>query len=87
MCFSKNDPRPFGVPDQVKLALFEPIASHFGHSKVTKSHKKSQKKALKMGCFETKNQSKMDQKCAFPKILLDYLGSTNKWNGPILSPC
>ena len=42
--------------------------------------------ALKMGCFGTKNQSKMDQKCGFPKILLDYLGCTNKWNEPILSP-
>ena len=43
--------------------------------------------ALKMGCFATKNQSKMDQKCVFPKILLDYLGCTNKWNEPLLSPC
>ena len=36
MCFSKNDPRPFGVHKQVKSAHLEPIASHFGHSKVTK---------------------------------------------------
>ena len=43
--------------------------------------------ALRMGCFGTKNQSEMDQKCVFPKILLDYLGCTNKWNEPILSPC
>ena len=43
--------------------------------------------ALKKGCFRTKNQSKMDQKCVFPKIPLDYLGCTNKWNEPILSPC
>ena len=43
--------------------------------------------ALKMGCFVTKNQSKMDQKCVFPKIILDYLGCTNKWNEPSLSPC
>ena len=41
--------------------------------------------ALKMGYFGTKNQSKMDQKCVFPKILLDYLGCTNKWNEPMLS--
>ena len=34
-CFSKNDPRPFGVPKQVKCAHFGPIASHFGPSKVT----------------------------------------------------
>ena len=43
--------------------------------------------ALKMGCFATNNGSKMGQKCVFPKILLDYLGCTNKWNEPILSPC
>ena len=36
MCFSKNDPRPFGVPKQVNCALFEPIASHFGPAKVRK---------------------------------------------------
>ena len=36
MFFSKNDPRSFGVHKQVKGALFEPIASHFGHSEVTK---------------------------------------------------
>ena len=42
--------------------------------------------ALKMGSFGTKNGSKMDQKCVFPKILLDYLGCTNKWNEPILGP-
>ena len=35
-CFSENDPRPFGVPKQVKWAHFEHIASHFGHSKITK---------------------------------------------------
>ena len=27
----------------------------------------------------------MDEKCVFPKVLLDYLGSTNKWNEPMLS--
>ena len=36
MCFSKNDPGSFYVQNQVKLAYFELIASHFGHSKVTK---------------------------------------------------
>ena len=43
--------------------------------------------SLKMGCFRTKNKSKMDQKCVFPKIPLDYLGCTNKWNEYNLSPC
>ena len=124
MCFPKNDCRPFGVPKQVKCAHLEPIASHFGPSKVTKClnnglfcdqkwvkngskmyfskndprsfgvHKQVTNKrnepilsplqanlatpksqnALKMGCFGTKNQSKMGQKCVFPKILLDYFG-------------
>ena len=36
ICFSKNDPRPFGVRTQVQWAHFEPIARHFGTSKVTK---------------------------------------------------
>ena len=44
-------------------------------------------KALKMGCFGTKNQSKMDQKWVFLKIPLDDLGCTNKWNESILIPC
>ena len=34
--------------------------------------------ALKKGCFGTKNQSRIDLKCVFPNILLDYLGCTNK---------
>ena len=33
--FFKNDSRPFGMPKQVKWALFEPIASHFGRLQVT----------------------------------------------------
>ena len=36
MWFSKNDPRPFGVPKQMNQAIFEPTANHFGPSKVTK---------------------------------------------------
>ena len=38
-----------------------------------------------MGYFGTKNGSKMDQKCVFPKIFLDHLECTNKWNEPMLS--
>ena len=30
---------------------------------------------------------KMDQKCGFSKKLFPYLGCTNKWHEPILSPC
>ena len=38
--------------------------------------------ALKMGCFGTKNQSKMDQKWVFPKILLDYWGARTRGMSP-----
>ena len=38
---------------------------------------KSQK-ALKRGCFATKNGTKMGQKCVFPKFTLDHLRCTNK---------
>ena len=34
--------------------------------------------ALKMGCFGTKNGSKIGQKCVFPKMILDHLACTNK---------
>ena len=33
--------------------------------------------ALKMGCFGTKNGSKMGQKHIFPNLILDHLGCTN----------
>ena len=42
--------------------------------------------ALKMGSFGTRNKSKMHPTCGFPKVLLDYLGCTDKWNKPILGP-
>ena len=34
--------------------------------------------ALTIGCFGTKNGSKMGQKCVFPKMILDHLGCLNK---------
>ena len=34
--------------------------------------------ALKMGCFVTKNGSKMVQKCVFPKVIPDHLGCLSK---------
>ena len=34
--------------------------------------------ALKMGCFGTKNGSKMGQKWVFPKMSQDHLGCLNK---------
>ena len=33
--------------------------------------------ALKMGCFGTKNGSKMGQKHIFPNLILDHMGCTN----------
>ena len=36
MTFSKNDPRPHGMPKQVVLARFQPVVTHFGPSKVPK---------------------------------------------------
>ena len=52
ICFAKNDPRPFGVAKQVKLALL--------HCSLQASlaPPRSQK-ALKMGCFWDKSGSKM----------------------------
>ena len=69
LCFSKNDSRPFGVPDQVKSVHFELIACHLGPSNGTK--------CLENELFrERKNGSKMDETCVFPKIPLDYWGCT-----------
>ena len=45
----------FGVPKQLKLAHFEAIASHFGHSKFTKCLQNG----LFCDSFGTKNWSKM----------------------------
>ena len=59
VCFPKNDPRPFGVSEQVKWALFEPIASSFGHSKVTK--------CLEKGPFWDQKSVKNGSKMCFPK--------------------
>ena len=36
MCFSKSDPRPFGVLKQVFLAHFEPVVTWFGPRKIPK---------------------------------------------------
>ena len=69
----------FGVPKQAKEPFLSPLQDIWA---TTESQT-----ALKMGCFGAKNQSKMEQNCVFPKILLTYLGSTNKWNEPILSAC
>ena len=42
--------------------------------------------ALEIGCFGTKNGSKMGQKCIFPKVILDHSGCPNKRTQPIFEP-
>ena len=69
MTFPKNDPRPCATLKQVFLdcwSLWWPILVL----------RKSQN-ALKMGCFGTKNGSKMGQKRIFPNLILDHLGCTS----------
>ena len=67
MTFLKNDPRPCATLKQVFLDRFEIVVLVL---------RKSQN-ALKMGCFGTKNGSKMGQKRIFPNLILDHLGCTN----------
>ena len=55
------------------------MASHFGHSKVTKR--------LVSGPFWDQKSVKNGSKSIFSKILLDYLVCTNKYNKPIWRPC
>ena len=40
-----------------------------------------------MGRFGPKYASKMGEKRVFPKVIPDHSGCSNKWFGPILSPC
>ena len=72
MCFSKNTFGLFGVHKQVERAHFEPIASHFANPKSLN--------AWKTGCFAYKNESTMDQKRVFPKMLVDYLGCADEYS-------
>ena len=67
MTFLKNDPRPCATLKQVFLDRFELVVAHW---------RKSQN-ALKMGCFGTKNGSKIGKKRIFPNLILDHLGCTN----------
>ena len=69
MTFLKNDPRPCATLKQVFLDRFELGVALFGPPK--------SQNALKMGCFGTKNRSKMGQKRIFPNLILDHLGCTN----------
>ena len=68
--FSKSDPRPFWMLKQVFLAHFQPVVMHFGPWEIPK--------CLKVGRFGTKNGSKMGPKRAFPKVILDHFGCSNK---------
>ena len=70
LTFFKNDCAPHGMPKQVFLARFELVVAHLALLK--------SQNALKMGCFATKNGSKMRQKRIFPKLNLDPFGCTNK---------
>ena len=69
MTFVKKDPRPCVMLKQVFLDCFELVVAHLVLQK--------SQNALKMGCFGTKNGSKMGQKRIFPKLILDHLGCTN----------
>ena len=70
-CFSKSDPRPFGMLKQVFLARFELLVMHCGPWRMPK-------------CLE--NGPFWGQKCVkngakqgvFPKVILDHLVCTNK---------
>ena len=69
MTFRKNDPRPCATLKQVFLDCFELVVAIWVLQK--------SQNALKMGCFGTKNGSKMGQKHIFPKLIVDHLGCTN----------
>ena len=69
MTFLKNDPTPCATLKQVFLDRFELVVAHLVLRK--------SKNALEMGCFGTKNGSKMGQKRIFPNLILDHLGCTN----------
>ena len=70
MCFSKSDPRPFGMLKQKDLAHFEPVGTHFGHWKIPK--------CLENGPFTDQKWVKNGSKHVFPKVILDHLGCSNK---------
>ena len=69
MTFLKNDRRPCATLKQVFLDCFELVVAHFAL--------RTSQNALKMGCFGTKNGSKMGQKRIFSNLILDHLGCTN----------
>ena len=70
--FTKIDPGPLGMLKQMFLAHFEPVVTCLAHGKC--------QSALKMGHFGTKNGSKMGEKRAFPKVIQDHWGCSNKSN-------
>ena len=81
MYFSENDPRPFGMPKQVKWARLAPIASHFGHSTITK--------CLENGQFGDQKSVKNGSKMCFSKDIVGHPGLHKQveWShfGPMLN--
>ena len=67
MHFSKPHRRPFGVPQRVKLAHFEPILGHFGPSEV--------QKALKVGLVVMGFTCKLIPLCQEPSMRESFLMS------------
>ena len=68
--FSKNNSGPFMMLKQVFLDHYEPVARGLGSWKIPK--------CLENGPFGTKNGPKVGQKGAFPKVIPDHLGCSNK---------
>ena len=73
MTFLQNDPRPCATLKQVFLDRFELVLSF----ELTILVLRKPQNALKLGCFGTKNGSKMGQKHIFPYLIRDQLGCTN----------
>ena len=71
MTFLKNDPSSCAMLKQVFLDRFELVVANFLVFRESQN-------ALKMGCFGTKNESKMGQKRIFPNLILYHLGCTNR---------
>ena len=79
ICGSQNGPKSFFPNlflDHLRCSnkCFRPVLSPWWPVLILQNSQK----ALKMGCFGTKNGSKMGQKRVFPKMILDGLECTNK---------
>ena len=76
--FPKLFPDHLGCSSKCFWAILSPWWRVMGHGK--------SQNALTMGCFKTKNGSKMGQKRNFPKVIMDHSGCSNKCFQPTLSP-